>query len=73
MKPTIHLCEPNSALMGTSEDILILTDGRILAHNLTPAMAAVLLELNPNDERMRQRAMVMDKEGNGPHEFRAGS
>jgi hypothetical protein len=73
MKPTIHRREPNTALMGTSEEILILTDGRILAHNLTPAMAAVLLELNPNDERMRQRAMVMDEESNGPHEFRAGS
>lgn len=37
-------------------DILIAKDGRIFAHNLTPALAAVLAELNPGDEAMRMRA-----------------
>lgn len=31
-------------------------DGRIFAHNLTPALASVLAELNPADEAMRMRA-----------------
>lgn len=53
----------------SSQDILILADGRILAHNLTPAMAAVLRELNPDDQRMRQRSG--DLEGESTDELRA--
>ena len=34
----------------------ILPDGKILVHNLTPAMAALLSELDPADVLMRQRA-----------------
>jgi hypothetical protein len=37
-------------------EILILAGGRILAHNITPLMAKVLSELNPEDEAMRRRA-----------------
>jgi hypothetical protein len=37
-------------------EILILPDGRILAHQLSPAMAGVLRELNPADETMNRRA-----------------
>ncbi len=40
-----------------SAELLILPDGRILAHNLTPEVAAVLRELNPDDEQMKQRAV----------------
>jgi len=40
----------------SSQDLLILTDGRVLMHNLTPALAAVLRELNPADETLRRRA-----------------
>jgi hypothetical protein len=40
----------------SSAEILILPDGRILAHNITPAVAAVLAELDPADEAMRLRA-----------------
>jgi hypothetical protein len=40
----------------SSAEILILPDGRILAHNLTPAVAALLAELNPDDAAMRARA-----------------
>jgi len=39
-----------------SAELLILPDGRILTHNLTPAMAKVLRELNPDDEQMNRRA-----------------
>lgn len=37
-------------------EFLILPDGKILAHNITPVMAKVLSELNPEDEPMRRRA-----------------
>jgi len=38
-----------------STELLILPDGRILVHNLTPAFAALLSALNPADEQIRQR------------------
>lgn len=38
-------------------EILILPDGRIFGHNLSPAMAGVLAALNPADEAMNRRAM----------------
>ncbi len=38
-------------------DLLILSDGTVLAHNLTPVMAAALQILNPGDETLRQRSM----------------
>jgi hypothetical protein len=37
-------------------EMLILPGGRILAHNLTPALARVLAALNPRDPAMRRRA-----------------
>ena len=37
-------------------EMLILPDGRILAHNLSAALAGVLAELNPGDLAMNQRA-----------------
>jgi hypothetical protein len=37
-------------------EIRIASCGRILAHNLTPELAAVLAELNPGDDAMRVRA-----------------
>jgi hypothetical protein len=43
----------------SSAEILILPDGRILAHNITPAVAAVLAELDPADEPMRLRAAAL--------------
>jgi hypothetical protein len=42
--------------MRAAFEILIEADGRIFAHNLTPALAAVLAGLNPADEAMRVRA-----------------
>jgi hypothetical protein len=41
-----------------SSELLILSDGRILAQNITPVMATLLSELNPDDKLMRQRANV---------------
>ena len=37
-------------------DLLILPDGTVLAHNLTPAVAQILKALNPADEAMLERA-----------------
>ncbi len=42
-----------------SAELLILPDGRILAHNITPAMAALLAELAPDDPDMRRRAEAL--------------
>ena len=39
-----------------SSEILILPDGRILAHNITPEMAIVLCELDPGNQAMKERA-----------------
>ena len=36
-------------------EFLILPDGRVFTQNLTPAMAALLLELNPEEPAMKQR------------------
>jgi len=36
-------------------DLLIWPDGRILAHNLTPLFAELLVELNPGDTQIRPR------------------
>ncbi len=36
-------------------EFLILPDGRLLVHNLTPTMAALLSELNPDDKVMMKR------------------
>ena len=36
-------------------DLLVLSDGTVLAHNLTPVMATLLHKLNPKDEAMRLR------------------
>lgn len=37
-------------------EILIQADGKILAHNLTPALAALLSAINPSDEQMKRRS-----------------
>jgi hypothetical protein len=40
----------------SSGELLILPDGRILAHNVTPPLAKLLVELDPADEALRRRA-----------------
>ena len=42
--------------MEDTTEFLILADGRILVHSITPTMAVILSELNRHDELMRQRA-----------------
>jgi hypothetical protein len=42
----------------THTELLILPDGRILVQNLTPAMAALLQELDSRDGSMQSRATV---------------
>lgn len=37
-------------------EILILADGKILAHNISPVLAGVLAQLNPADQAMQKRA-----------------
>ena len=41
----------------TFSEVLLLPNGKILAHNITPEMARVLSELNPADEAMNRRAL----------------
>ena len=36
-------------------EFLLLPDGKILVQNLTPVMAAILLEFNPGEEAIRRR------------------
>ncbi len=49
---------PEQPAEPAATDLLILSDGTVLAHNLTPAMAAVLHKLNPQDETMRLRSLA---------------
>ena len=44
-----------SGMRGPAGELLICADGTILAHNLFPELAEVLLELNPQDEGLRAR------------------
>jgi hypothetical protein len=39
-------------------ELLLLPDGRILAHNITPALARLLADLDPASEAMRDRAAL---------------
>jgi hypothetical protein len=39
-------------------ELLIMPDGRIYVHNLTPALAAVLSQLDPGDVSFRQRVVT---------------
>jgi hypothetical protein len=48
--------ERDSVPLLTTE-LLLLPDGRILVHNLTPAFAGLLKELNPDDEQIRRRSL----------------
>ena len=45
-------------------ELLILADGRVLARNLTPALAQVLREVNPDDAGMSRRAAGIES---SPH------
>ena len=48
--------DPAEAAAEEASSILILADGRILARNVTPAVAALLLALRPDSEELAVRA-----------------
>jgi len=62
MKTRINAPQHKEATNAASEEILILADGRVLAHNLTSEMAAILRQLNPRDEPMQQRARAATRQ-----------
>jgi hypothetical protein len=47
---------------GSMSELLILPDGKILAHGLSAAMACMLAELDPEDEVMNRRAKSLKHE-----------
>jgi hypothetical protein len=51
---------------GLTRELLLLADERILVHNLTPAFAAVLRELNPADEQIQPRVASIAAGRNEP-------
>jgi hypothetical protein len=46
----------NSSEHSESSELLILSDGRILAHNITPEVAVVLSQLDPGNVLMKKRS-----------------
>ena len=42
-------------------EILIRADGKILVHNLTPALAELLCAIDPSDERMQRRSRAVNR------------
>jgi hypothetical protein len=49
---------PSSQTMRLHTEILILPEGKVLVHNLTPVMAAILKQLNPCADEIRDRVAV---------------
>ena len=64
MKPLKRQNEANESAPSDScastpaVDILILSDGTILVHNLTPDMAATLNAVNPQDPTIASRVLA---------------
>ncbi|MGA2281674.1 MAG: hypothetical protein ABSG80_15390 [Verrucomicrobiota bacterium] len=52
-----HRSKKDCALPGKNQvsELLILPDGQILVHNLTPLFAGLLRKLNPDDEQISSR------------------
>ena len=50
--------DPPEAPAADASSILILADGRVLARNVTPAIAAVLLSLQPDSDELAFRARL---------------
>ena len=45
---------------GAVSELLVWPDGRIFAHNITPELAALLAQLDPDDPAMRARAQSQE-------------
>ena len=57
-------CEERAAVETVSTtELLLLSDGRVLVHNLTAEFAALLSELNPDDADMARRARTLKTHG----------
>ena len=56
MKTPNGECGPVPAGQSLTTELLLLPDGRILVHSLTPAFAELLNGLNPDDEQIGSRA-----------------
>lgn len=57
-RPVQRNGERSAGMNAPHTELLILSDGRICVHNLTPAMAALLHEFNPLDRSMMDRATM---------------
>ena len=56
--------DPPEAPAAEASSILILADGRVLARNVTPAIAAILLSLQPRSDELAFRAGLQSSKGN---------
>ncbi len=69
MKPKTTYLKMATTDRDSITELLIQPDGTIFAHNLTPAIAALLSVLNPADESMKQRAAAINPQSS--HELPA--
>ena len=51
---------PFQTTADATTELLLLPNGEILVHNLTPTMATLLAQLNPADRPMRERAALSE-------------
>ena len=56
MKSSYGKCQTVASESPLTTELLLLPDGRILVHSLTPAFAELLNKLNPDDEQINPRA-----------------
>jgi uncharacterized protein (DUF111 family) len=61
---------PAPAATEAVSEVLLLPDGRVFAHNLTPTFTALLAELNPADPQFAPRVVApaaAPVDGQEPH------
>jgi hypothetical protein len=57
MNAAPHHPGPERPAEDQTSEMLILPDGKVLVHNLTPVMATLLSELNPAEAQIRDRVV----------------